>query len=1066
MANDLQIRVLLSALDKVTTPLKRIAGGGNATARALKAARDRVKELNQQQQDISAYQRQREAVRQSAEALAKGQEKLRSYREQLKAMDAPSAAFQKTFANAAAAVDKLQAKHTAQRTELQRLLPIMRSAGVDTRNLGAAQSRLETQLSTANAAIEAQRAKLTSLNRLQERSAAVRAKLAKGQEFAGNAAVAGASSAATGAALGSPILGMIKSYSSFEDAMAGVAKQVDGARNDSGQLTETYYDMARAIQKMSETIPMATTDIAALVEGAARMGIQGKDDLLTFARTAATAATAFDLPADQIGEDLARIAGLYKLPIKNVAALGDAINYLDDNAQSKGGDIIEVLKRTAGITASVGMNYKDAAALGSTFLSLGSSAEVAGTATNAMIRELAIAEQQPKRFGKALKVLGLDASKIQKGMAKDATGTIQMVLTAINKLPQDRQIGVTTELFGKEYGDDAAKLANNLKEYQRQLDLVRGDKGAGSMQREGDIKGDLLSSQWKMSQNRAFNLSSDLGSTLRPALIELMNTLNGVLEKVNGWAKTNPELVTTLLKVGAGAAALAATFGVLALGLAGILGPMLITRFALGQIGIRLPNVIGLFTRLGRRELPATTQSMGLFARVSSSLSGIGQRLATSWQAAAIQPGIWTRARASLVQFGSSISTTTSRMGQAVTASLTWSKTLAGQVASGIKGAAQATANLAKANAQGLAAATSRTIAYVRANGLLGTSLNVLRGGWTGLVNVLRGAATGILGGAAAGLRLVGQAVLFLTRALLLNPIGLLVTALALGAVALIKYWEPVKAFFAGMWQGFKEGLAPLQPLITGVGSALAPLAPIWDSISAALGTAWGWVSRLFEPFKATSAELDTATSKGRIFGQWLAGLVNLIAGLPNQFVAMGGMLMDGLVNGITSRMGAVKDAVMGAGESVINFFKEKLDIHSPSRVFAALGEYTMQGLTVGLGKGEDGPLAQLMSTAKRLTAAGAVALGIGAAPMALAQSLPQPTVFNGTQSQPITFDDRPALPPAVPVVPSTGDHIEIHIHAGPAQDPQAIARQVRAELARIQAEKAARGRSSLKDRT
>ena len=70
---------------------------------------------------------------------------------------------------------------------------------------------------------------------------------------------------------------MIKSYSSFEDAMAGVAKQVDGARDDNGQLTQTYYDMARAIQKMSETIPMATTDIAALVEGAARMGIQGKD---------------------------------------------------------------------------------------------------------------------------------------------------------------------------------------------------------------------------------------------------------------------------------------------------------------------------------------------------------------------------------------------------------------------------------------------------------------------------------------------------------------------------------------------------------------------------------------------------------------------------------------------------------------------------------------------------------------------------------------------------------------------------------------------------------------------
>lgn len=1002
MANDLQIRILLSALDKVTAPLKRIAGGGNATARALKAARDRVKELNQQQQDISAYQRQREAVRQSAEALAKGQEKLRAYREQLKAMDAPSAAFQKTFANAAAAVDKLQAKHTAQRTELQRLLPIMRSAGVDTRNLGAAQSRLEAQLGTANATIEAQRAKLTSLNRLQERSAAVRAKLAKGQEFAGNAAVAGASSAATGAALGGPILGMIKSYSSFEDAMAGVAKQVDGARDDNGQLTQTYYDMARAIQKMAETIPMATTDIAALVEGAARMGIQGKDDLLTFARTAATAATAFDLPADQIGEDLARIAGLYKLPIKNVAALGDAINYLDDNAQSKGGDIIEVLKRTAGITASVGMNYKDAAALGSTFLSLGSSAEVAGTATNAMIRELAIAEQQPKRFGKALKVLGLDASKIQKGMAKDATGTIQMVLAAINKLPQDRQIGITTELFGKEYGDDAAKLANNLKEYQRQLDLVRSDKGAGSMQREGDIKGELVSSQWKMSQNRAFNLSSDLGAALRPALIELMNALNGLLEKVNGWAQANPELVTTLLKVGAGAAALATTFGVLALGLAGVMGPFLALRFMLAQVGIRLPSLLGLLFKLGKVALPLVAAAFRLVG-------------------------------------------------------------------------AAAAANPIGAVVIGLAAAGA----------LIYANWKTIGPWFAGVWAEMKARATGGIAGI-AGLILD------------FSPIGLFYRAFA----AVLNYF----------------GLE-LPTRLTELGAVLL------NGLTAGVSGGIGNIARQILDFSPVG-----------LFYQAFAAVLNYFGfDLPAKFTELGGMLLDGLVSGITNRLGAVKDAVMNAGSSVIGWFKEKLDIHSPSRVFATLGEYTMQGLAVGMGKGEGSPLGQIADTAKRIVTTATAALALGGAPqLAAAQPLPpaqqqqieavrqatqQPATVAQAQPsgdltplqrqieavrqatlqpaaaaipklgkdasplqeqieavrqatlqqparEPIAFDSRPALPPVASAAPAAaGDAYNITINAGAGMDAQAIAREVQAALARIESQKAARGRSSLKDR-
>jgi TP901 family phage tail tape measure protein len=94
--------------------------------------------------------------------------------------------------------------------------------------------------------------------------------------------------------------------------------------------------MGDAIKVMSEKIPMATNDIAALVEGGARMGIQGKADLLEFARVAALASTAFDLPADQLAEDMGKIANVYKIPIKDIQKLGDTINYLDDNAQSKG----------------------------------------------------------------------------------------------------------------------------------------------------------------------------------------------------------------------------------------------------------------------------------------------------------------------------------------------------------------------------------------------------------------------------------------------------------------------------------------------------------------------------------------------------------------------------------------------------------------------------------------------------------------------------------------------------------------------------------------------------------
>ena len=140
----------------------------------------------------------------------------------------------------------------------------------------------------------------------------------------------------------------------------------------------------------------------------------------------------------------------------------------------------------------------------------------------------------------------------------------------------------------------------------------------------------------------------------------------------------------------------------------------------------------------------------------------------------------------------------------------------------------------------------------------------------------------------------------------------------------------------------------------------------------------------------------------------------------------------------------------MGAGGAVIGWFKEKLDIHSPSRVFAELGGFTMAGLAVGLAKNEDGPLAQMAGTAKRLAAAGAVAVGVGTAAT--------PTMAG------ISFDDRPPVSQRAAPSMVSQDTYEIHIHAAPGMDPQAIARMVRAELARAKSEQSARGRSSLRD--
>jgi phage-related tail protein len=51
------------------------------------------------------------------------------------------------------------------------------------------------------------------------------------------------------------------------------------------------------------------------------------------------------------------------------------------------------------------------------------------------------------------------------------------------------------------------------------------------------------------------------------------------------------------------------------------------------------------------------------------------------------------------------------------------------------------------------------------------------------------------------GLGKVGQAALWLGRALFMNPIGLAITGIAVGAILIYRYWTPIKQFFSTLSQ-------------------------------------------------------------------------------------------------------------------------------------------------------------------------------------------------------------------------------------------------------------------------
>lgn len=159
-----------------------------------------------------------------------------------------------------------------------------------------------------------------------------------------------------------------------------------------------------------------------------------------------------------------------------------------------------------------------------------------------------------------------------------------------------------------------------------------------------------------------------------------------------------------------------------------------------------------------------------------------------------------------------------------------------------------------------------------------------------------------------------------MSMALLTNPITWIVLAIAGAAFLIYKNWAPISGFFVGIWNTIKTAF---NGGIRGISALIINWSPIGLFYSAFAGVL-------------------------RWFG----------IDLPAKFTGFGAMILEGLKNGILSKVNAVKDAITGAVSGVIDKARGILGIHSPSRVFMGIGGYTMQGMANGIANANNLPVA------------------------------------------------------------------------------------------------------------
>lgn len=366
----------------------------------------------------------------------------------------------------------------------------------------------------------------------------------------------------------------------------------------------------------------------------------------------------------------------------------------------------------------------------------------------------------------------------------------------------------------------------------------------------------------------------------------------------------------------------------------------------------------------------------------------------------------------------------------------------------------------------------------------------------------------GIKGGNALTLllkpiKLLGSAFLGLGKAMLANPILLVIAAIA-AAVYLIyknwdtigpyvyKVWDTVKKYTAIAWQALKDTIKSAWEAIKYIFFNWTPLGLIikhWDSIVSYTQTTWTMIktkiSDVWEGIKTTlkngwnnivkSVQETWETIKTTISTKWNE-IVEDTKALPAKFLQFGSDLIDAIIQGIKNKWTDFKNSIgelaTAAKEALTPEFMKSND----PKVQSALDSYNSNfagmydsGGYIPRGKfgiaGENGPEIvegpANITSRKHTAMLAAAALSLGSAFSLQAQNAPL-----HPHSLPVE-NYRPA-PANVNIqqqrYQGAPAHYEINIHPQPNQSAQDIAQLVIAEIERREREKQARLNSRYQD--
>lgn len=595
---NLNIRVALSAANKLSGPVSAAQRSAAGLASQIKATQGSIKNLDSQ---AKTFDRLNASITKNAAAYEAAKAKAKSLRAEFGPLKQQTDEQRKALAASRLERDRLGRSLDKEKQKLNAVTAQMYRHGVSVRQTDSATAQITRRTENYNRQLAEQQRRLSAVTRMQ-------ANVARAKEMRGKLAAGGAAATAGGAGTLYGASRIMMPGFDFDEGMSGV--QALTRMDKSDPRLKMLREQARALgastaytatdaasgQKFLAMAGFTPESIKQALPGVLNMGLAGDMGLGEASDIGSNVLTQFGMKADQMDRVSDVLTAAFTRSNTDLRMLGETMTYAGP------------------VAADLGISLENMAAMAGAMADNGIRGSMAGTALRAGLTRLVA----PAKAGQdALGALGVKVNDAQ-GRLRAMPEILKDVAKNIQKFDQASQARIKKDIFGEEamVGMGAvlkAAMNGRYDELNTALENAKGEADKVAKVKVDNLKGDVkqLVSAW---EDLGIQMEESVDSPLR----KLTQGFTNLIASVGKWMKANPQLTSALITAGLVIGVTVTALGALALAAAALIVPFALMR-------------LSLFMLTGGRGLGALIPSAkgltGALGRLLPSLSGVGRSI-------------------------------------------------------------------------------------------------------------------------------------------------------------------------------------------------------------------------------------------------------------------------------------------------------------------------------------------------------------------------------------------------------------------------------------------------------